>query len=90
MGSENARKTVTAKFAVYLHNMGDGSVAARLYKDTATAERAADLCSERNCDDVVEKTLVIDAETGEIVSGLRDLRDDLEDHGLLDSEESEC
>ena len=68
--SGKRRKTIKVKFAVYTQNQGDGSASPRLYATEELAEKAAEKDDERFCEDICALELVVDVETGEIVSGV--------------------
>ena len=69
----------TIKAGVFVEDGGDGSATAHLFKDRATAEKAADVAMERYgqrlCDDVDEIEIVFDDETGEVVNQTFDWED---------------
>ena len=67
---KKTKKTIKVKFAVYIRNGGDGSASAQFFRDAELAEQAAERDDERFGDDVESHELVIDLETGEIVSGI--------------------
>jgi hypothetical protein len=63
-------KTLRVLFATYVKNNGDGSVSVQFYPDEETAELVAEKHDERFGEDIRSHELEIDADTGEIVSGL--------------------
>ena len=65
-----SRKTFKIKLFLYIQNNGDGSASARFMAGEALAEKLAEKSNERLCDDIQTHELEVDAETGEIVTGV--------------------
>lgn len=53
-------KTIKCKFAVHIHNMGDGSAVVKFFSSEAAAEKYAEHDAERFCEDVYSTTLEFD------------------------------
>ena len=63
-------RIVKIKFAIYLRNTGDGGVSASFYANTKLAEEAAEKDDERFGDDIQKHSIVVNLDTGEVVSGI--------------------
>lgn len=59
--------TLTVKFWIYVRNLGDGSTALYFFNKCSEAESFAEQDDERYCDDVYQKTLKVDLDTGKLL-----------------------
>lgn len=67
---------LTIKWADYIRNLGDGSCAAYQFRTAHDADEAAKNDDERYCDDVQERTLILDMSTMLIEDRKADFVDD--------------